>query len=174
MRLQAGRLPSSHMPGLIFLSGSYWVGRYYDVTVGSGPEVKEGARIAIHYDARWRGITFMTSRYMIVGQAPSASLEQQLEPHQVACNESQLIFHGHPSGFCAPFATWPVSACSLVNMHRAIMHWTCHKHNACGPWCRQGMGVTGGEPMGFDVGAKAAGGTLKGLDLVSELGAYVT
>ena len=32
--------------------------------------------------------------------------------------------------------------------------------------CRQGMGVTGGEPLGFDVGAKAAGGTLPGLDLV--------
>jgi FKBP-type peptidyl-prolyl cis-trans isomerase len=31
---------------------------------------------------------------------------------------------------------------------------------------RQGMGVTGGNPLGFDVGAKAgAGGTLKGLDL---------
>ena len=32
--------------------------------------------------------------------------------------------------------------------------------------CRQGMGVTGGEPLGFDVGAQGAGGTLKGLDLV--------
>ena len=31
---------------------------------------------------------------------------------------------------------------------------------------RQGMGVTGGNPLGFDVGAKeGAGGTLKGLDL---------
>ena len=30
------------------------------------------------------------------------------------------------------------------------------------------MGVTGGEPIGFDVGAKGAGGTLRGLDLVSE------
>ena len=27
------------------------------------------------------------------------------------------------------------------------------------------MGVTGGTPLGFDVGAKAAGGTLPGLDL---------
>lgn len=31
---------------------------------------------------------------------------------------------------------------------------------------RQGMGVTGGTPMGFDVGAVGPGGTLKGLDLV--------
>jgi FKBP-type peptidyl-prolyl cis-trans isomerase len=31
---------------------------------------------------------------------------------------------------------------------------------------RQGMGVTGGSPLGFDVGAKPGqGGTLKGLDL---------
>jgi hypothetical protein len=33
--------------------------------------------------------------------------------------------------------------------------------------CRQGMGVTGGTPLGFDVGAKGAGGTLAGLDLVN-------
>lgn len=31
---------------------------------------------------------------------------------------------------------------------------------------RQGAGVTGGSPLGFDVGAKGAGGTLQGLDLV--------
>lgn len=31
---------------------------------------------------------------------------------------------------------------------------------------RQGMGVNGGEPLGFDVGAQGAGGTLRGLDLV--------
>ena len=30
------------------------------------------------------------------------------------------------------------------------------------------MGVTGGEPLGFDVGAKGAGGTLPGLDLVCD------
>lgn len=30
----------------------------------------------------------------------------------------------------------------------------------------QGLGVTGGTPLGFDVGAKREGGTLKGLDLV--------
>ena len=36
--------------------------RYYDVSVGSGPVAVEGARVAVHYDAYWRGITFMTSR----------------------------------------------------------------------------------------------------------------
>ena len=39
--------------------------RYYDVSVGSGPVATEGARVAVHYDARWRGVTFMTSRYVL-------------------------------------------------------------------------------------------------------------
>jgi len=65
--------------------------KYYDVKVGTGLLAKEGERVAVHYDCKWRGITFMTSR--------------------------------------------------------------------------QGMGVTGGTPMGFDVGAVGPGGTLKGLDL---------
>ena len=30
------------------------------------------------------------------------------------------------------------------------------------------MGVTGGTPLGFDVGAQASGGTLSGLDLVND------
>ena len=34
------------------------------------------------------------------------------------------------------------------------------------------MGVTGGTPLGFDVGAKGAGGTLPGLDLVRLLFSY--
>ena len=33
--------------------------------------------------------------------------------------------------------------------------------------CRQGMGVTGGEPLGFNIGAQGPGGTLPGLDLVT-------
>lgn len=31
---------------------------------------------------------------------------------------------------------------------------------------RQGLGVTGGTPVGFNVGAEGAGGTLPGIDLV--------
>eukprot|EP00850_Spirogloea_muscicola_P016135 SM000129S26122 [mRNA] locus=s129:16045:17551:- [translate_table: standard] len=64
--------------------------RYYDITVGRGAEAKKGSRVAIHYVAKWKGITFMTSR--------------------------------------------------------------------------QGMGVTGGSPYGFDVGASDIGYVLKGLD----------
>lgn len=66
--------------------------KYYDVIAGKGAEAKEGIRVVVHYEAKWKGVTFVTSR--------------------------------------------------------------------------QGMGVTGGSPLGFDVGAKpGAGGTLAGLDL---------
>ena len=30
--------------------------------VGSGAEAKVGSRVAVHYEAKFRGITFMTSR----------------------------------------------------------------------------------------------------------------
>eukprot|EP00775_Hariotina_reticulata_P010263 gene10263-10422_t len=36
--------------------------KYYDITVGSGAEAKVGERVAIHYDVKFRNITFMTSR----------------------------------------------------------------------------------------------------------------
>ena len=35
--------------------------RIYDVKVGGGQTAKVGDRVAVHYEARWRGITFMTS-----------------------------------------------------------------------------------------------------------------
>lgn len=68
--------------------------RFYDVELGKGALAGEGERVVVHYEARWRGVTFMTSR-------------------------------------------------------------------------TQWGGVTGGQPLGFDVGAKGAGGTLPGLDLAS-------
>ncbi|PNH05901.1 Peptidyl-prolyl cis-trans isomerase FKBP16-4, chloroplastic [Tetrabaena socialis] len=36
--------------------------KFYDIEEGGGAEVKVGARVAVHYDIKWRGITFMTSR----------------------------------------------------------------------------------------------------------------
>lgn len=66
--------------------------KYYDMTPGKGAQPKKGDRIAVHYEIRWHGVTFMTSR--------------------------------------------------------------------------QGMGVTGGEPLGFNLGVSGTGGTLPGLDLV--------
>ncbi|NP_001352847.1 peptidyl-prolyl cis-trans isomerase FKBP16-4, chloroplastic [Solanum lycopersicum] len=65
--------------------------KYYDLKVGAGAEAVKGSRVAIHYVAKWRNITFMTSR--------------------------------------------------------------------------QGMGVGGGTPYGFDVGQSERGTVLKGLDL---------
>uniref|UniRef100_A0A0E0HXN2 peptidylprolyl isomerase n=1 Tax=Oryza nivara TaxID=4536 RepID=A0A0E0HXN2_ORYNI len=65
--------------------------RYYDITVGSGLKAVKGSRVAVHYVAKWKGITFMTSR--------------------------------------------------------------------------QGLGVGGGTPYGFDIGNSERGNVLKGLDL---------
>ncbi|XP_021770510.1 peptidyl-prolyl cis-trans isomerase FKBP16-4, chloroplastic-like [Chenopodium quinoa] len=65
--------------------------KYYDLKVGSGAEAVKGSRVAVDYVAKWKGITFMTSR--------------------------------------------------------------------------QGMGVGGGTPYGFDVGQSEKGNVLKGLDL---------
>ncbi|TMW90384.1 hypothetical protein EJD97_015784 [Solanum chilense] len=36
--------------------------KYYDLKVGAGAEAVKGSRVAIHYVAKWRNITFMTSR----------------------------------------------------------------------------------------------------------------
>lgn len=65
--------------------------RYFDVKVGNGALAGVGDRVAVHYECRWRGVTFVTSR--------------------------------------------------------------------------QGVGVTGGEPYGFDVGQTGNTRALKGLDL---------
>ncbi|XP_020576220.1 peptidyl-prolyl cis-trans isomerase FKBP16-4, chloroplastic-like isoform X2 [Phalaenopsis equestris] len=65
--------------------------KYYDLKVGGGAKAAKGSRVAVHYVAKWRGVTFMTSR--------------------------------------------------------------------------QGLGVTGGTPYGFDVGQSENGTVLKGLDL---------
>ncbi|RZC90917.1 hypothetical protein C5167_028750, partial [Papaver somniferum] len=68
--------------------------RYYDLKVGEGATAVKGSRVAVHYVAKWKAITFMTSR--------------------------------------------------------------------------QGLGVGGGTPYGFDVGNSERGNVLKGLDLGTE------
>ena len=35
---------------------------YQDTVVGDGPEAQEGSRVAVHFDAKWKGITFVTTR----------------------------------------------------------------------------------------------------------------
>ncbi|KAI3848260.1 hypothetical protein MKW92_023789 [Papaver armeniacum] len=68
--------------------------KYYDLKVGEGAKAVKGSRVAVHYVAKWKAITFMTSR--------------------------------------------------------------------------QGLGVGGGTPYGFDVGNSERGNVLKGLDLGTE------
>lgn len=49
---------------------------------------------------------------------------------------------------------------------RVVIHFEAKWRGITFMTSRQGMGVTGGNPLGFDVGARpGAGGTLKGLDL---------
>lgn len=36
--------------------------KYFDDVVGDGEEAKQGSRVAVHFDAKWRGITFVTTR----------------------------------------------------------------------------------------------------------------
>jgi hypothetical protein len=36
--------------------------KYFDVIVGEGPEAKQGERIAVHFDAKYKNITFITTR----------------------------------------------------------------------------------------------------------------
>jgi hypothetical protein len=36
--------------------------RYADLKTGSGPDAKVGDRVVVHYEAKWKGVTFMTSR----------------------------------------------------------------------------------------------------------------
>ena len=35
------------------------------MVLGKGTEVQEGARAVVHYEARWKGVTFMTSRCLL-------------------------------------------------------------------------------------------------------------
>lgn len=35
---------------------------FQDIVVGDGPLAQEGSRVAVHFDAKWKGITFVTTR----------------------------------------------------------------------------------------------------------------
>jgi hypothetical protein len=39
------------------------------VTVGKGPEAVEGKRVVVHFEAKWRGVTFITTRWAAWGGA---------------------------------------------------------------------------------------------------------
>lgn len=59
--------------------------RYYDLVKGTGETAREGQRVAVHFEAKWRGVTFMTSRYAIV-----------LVAHLLRCAKKYHGFLGSP------------------------------------------------------------------------------
>ena len=40
--------------------------KFYDVTPGKGALPRKGDRVSVHYEIRWHGVTFMTSRLVSV------------------------------------------------------------------------------------------------------------
>lgn len=58
------------------IKGFDFICRYYDVTEGKGALAREGERVVVHYEARWRGVTFMTSRYHLLSVFCSAVIRR--------------------------------------------------------------------------------------------------
>ena len=40
--------------------------KFFDMTAGKGALPRKGDRITVHYEVRWHGVTFMTSRYGVL------------------------------------------------------------------------------------------------------------
>lgn len=111
--------------------------RYYDVIVGDGDEAQLGKRVVIHFECKWK---VRTAGAML-------GLEQRQMVAVLSACWVIVPIHTLTPARCPPHRVLPVP--------QGITFIT----------SRQGMGVTGGSPLGFDVGAHGAGGTLKGLDL---------
>jgi FKBP-type peptidyl-prolyl cis-trans isomerase len=60
----------------------------YDVTVGSGALATRGERVAVHYDVKWKGVTFSTSR---LGQGVTGGTPYGFD---VGASESGLVLKG--------------------------------------------------------------------------------
>ena len=48
--------------------------KYVEMTPGKGALPKKGDRIAVHYEIRWHGVTFMTSRFALLSLKPSPNI----------------------------------------------------------------------------------------------------
>ncbi len=48
--------------------------KYFEMTPGKGALPKKGDRIAVHYEIRWHGVTFMTSRLALLSLKPSPNI----------------------------------------------------------------------------------------------------
>ena len=91
--------------------------------------------MAVHFDAKWKGAC------LLLGD--STRLQEEADAYVLSCR------HNLPDQQVCCLKLDPTANASSSRLLR----------------CRMGMGVTGGTPLGFDVGAKAAGSTLPGLDL---------
>ncbi|XP_062007015.1 peptidyl-prolyl cis-trans isomerase FKBP16-4, chloroplastic-like [Rosa rugosa] len=60
--MQIRALFYSHCRELVSKIMNFLQRRYYDLKVGNGTKAVTGSRVAVHYVAKWKGITFMTSR----------------------------------------------------------------------------------------------------------------
>ncbi|URD86714.1 GDSL-like Lipase/Acylhydrolase [Musa troglodytarum] len=58
--LRSAKVPESEYTTLP--NGLNFIFLYYDIKVGGGPKAVKGSRVTLHYVAKWKGITFMTSR----------------------------------------------------------------------------------------------------------------
>lgn len=62
--------------------------RIFDVTIGSGATATKGERVAVHYDVKWKGVTFATSR---MGQGVTGGTPYGFD---VGASESKLVLKG--------------------------------------------------------------------------------
>ncbi|GAQ86112.1 FKBP-type peptidyl-prolyl cis-trans isomerase family protein [Klebsormidium nitens] len=62
--------------------------KIFDVTVGSGATATKGERVAVHYDVKWKGVTFSTSR---MGQGVTGGTPYGFD---VGASETGLVLKG--------------------------------------------------------------------------------
>ena len=139
---------------------------------GNGALAKEGERVVVHYEARWKGVTFMTSRWCtptFSNMQGSGAVHSMLIVSVRATgkgwvsqvsSEILLLVIAHIALWChAAHGRIHPGAMHAVHVGRCHLARAAHLHQVL--WSS-----TGGTPLGFDVGAKGAGSTLAGLDLV--------
>ncbi|KAH1227790.1 Peptidyl-prolyl cis-trans isomerase FKBP16-4, chloroplastic [Glycine max] len=115
--------------------------KYYDLKVGNGAEAKKGSRVAVRTTSR----TFLKRK-----------LSQYSKLVNVFTSETdECIFCPELHGLMTTRSKSEMSQIHYVAKWKSITFMT----------SRQGMGVGGGTPYGFDVGQSERGTVLKGLDL---------
>ncbi|KAG4996280.1 hypothetical protein JHK82_027092 [Glycine max] len=125
--------------------------KYYDLKVGNGAEAKKGSRVAVRTTSR----TFLKrklSQYSKLVNVFTSETDEcifwYLRIKQILCILRIEIY-----------ITW------IVNATSTEIHYVAKWKSITFMTSRQGMGVGGGTPYGFDVGQSERGTVLKGLDL---------